>query len=370
MASWFCSNGQSTDAVLTTEANVIKNETNKGANTALRVGQMFLDLINSKVSILSPQLGTSSTSGYVWTATDALGNGSWQAATGNTYSAGTGLTLITNTFSVNSSQNISTLSNLTSNGLIKTSGGTGTLSIAISGTDYAPATSGTAIFYGNGSGGFSNVTVGSGLTFSGGTLSNSGSGLTVGTTAISSGATTKVLYDNAGALGEYSISGSGNVAMTASPTFTGTPTLPSGTIITTQTVGNNSTTPASTAYVDSNFRNQSVTISSNTFTLDFASYYQSIFYNTTAVTANFTVALSNTTNALSFEFKFKINGTGLTMTCPSDFTMQSGDANWSGTGTHIYTFNGVLSNVYYNMTGTYNVGRSKWEVVVSASDFN
>jgi hypothetical protein len=53
-----------------------------------------------------------------------------------TYSAGTGLTLTSTTFSVNTSQNITTLSNLTSNGLVKTSGGTGTLSTATAGTDY------------------------------------------------------------------------------------------------------------------------------------------------------------------------------------------------------------------------------------------
>jgi hypothetical protein len=56
--------------------------------------------------------------------------------------------------------------------------------------------------------------------------------LTVGTTTITGGTTTRVLYDNAGVLGEYVISGSGNVAMTTSPSFTtpilGTPT--SGTL--------------------------------------------------------------------------------------------------------------------------------------------
>ncbi len=53
-------------------------------------------------------------------------------------------------------------------GLLK---GNGTaISAATSGTDYAPATSGTSILYGNGAGGFSNVTVGSGLSFSAGTL--------------------------------------------------------------------------------------------------------------------------------------------------------------------------------------------------------
>jgi hypothetical protein len=62
----------------------------------------------------------------------------------------------------------------------------------------APATSGTSILYGNGSGGFSNVTIGSGITFAGGTLSATGSGGTVtsvtGTSpVISSGGTTPAI---------------------------------------------------------------------------------------------------------------------------------------------------------------------------------
>ena len=56
-------------------------------------------------------------------------------------------------------------------GLVK---GNGTaLSAAISGTDYAPPTSGESILYGNGAGGFSNVTIGTGLSFTAGSLSNS-----------------------------------------------------------------------------------------------------------------------------------------------------------------------------------------------------
>jgi hypothetical protein len=55
----------------------------------------------------------------------------------------------------------------------------GVVSAATSGTDYAPATSGTSILYGNGSGGFSNVTIGTGVSFAGGTLSAIGSGGTV-----------------------------------------------------------------------------------------------------------------------------------------------------------------------------------------------
>ena len=59
-------------------------------------------------------------------------------------------------------------------GLLK---GNGTaISAATSGTDYAPATSGTSILYGNGSGGFSNVTIGTNLSFSGGTLSVTAAG--------------------------------------------------------------------------------------------------------------------------------------------------------------------------------------------------
>jgi hypothetical protein len=62
-------------------------------------------------------------------------------------------------------------------GLLK---GNGTaISAAASGTDYAPATSGTSILYGNGAGGFSNVTIGTGVAFSAGTLSATGSGGTV-----------------------------------------------------------------------------------------------------------------------------------------------------------------------------------------------
>lgn len=48
---------------------------------------------------------------------------------GATTTAGTGITYSGNAFNVNTSQNISTLSNLTSNGFVKTSGGDGTLSI-------------------------------------------------------------------------------------------------------------------------------------------------------------------------------------------------------------------------------------------------
>lgn len=64
----------------------------------------------------------------------------------------------------------------------------------------------------------------------------SAAGIVVGTTTITGGTDTKVLFDNAGVLGEYTISGTGNVAMTTSPTFT-TPALgtPSAAVLTNAT---------------------------------------------------------------------------------------------------------------------------------------
>ena len=68
-------------------------------------------------------------------------------------------------------------------GLLK---GNGTaISAASSGTDYAPATSGSSILYGNGSGGFSNVTIGSGLSFATGTLSATNFGTVTSVTGTS-----------------------------------------------------------------------------------------------------------------------------------------------------------------------------------------
>lgn len=72
------------------------------------------------------------------------------------------------------------------------------------------------------------LTAGTGIGISNGagsiTISASAAGLSVGTSPIASGTTTRVLYDNAGVLGEYTITGSGNVVMSTSPTIT-TPTI-------------------------------------------------------------------------------------------------------------------------------------------------
>ena len=99
-------------------------------------------------------------------------------------------------------------------GLLK---GNGTaISAATSGTDYAPATSGTSILYGNGSGGFSNVTIGTGVAFTAGTLSATGSGGTVTSVAQSF---TGGLISVAGS----PITTSGTLALTVAGTSGGIP---------------------------------------------------------------------------------------------------------------------------------------------------
>jgi hypothetical protein len=130
-----------------------------------------------------------------WTAVDPTAGGSITALTGDVTATGPGSAAatiangaVTNAKLANSSLSIAgtstslggsisldMITGLGSTGLVKRTGANA-LGIAISGTDYAPATSGSAILYGNGSGGFSSVTVGSGLNFSGGTLSATGGG--------------------------------------------------------------------------------------------------------------------------------------------------------------------------------------------------
>jgi len=152
-------------------------------------------------------------------------------------------------------------------GLLK---GNGTaISAAVSGTDYAPATSGSSILYGNAAGGFSNVTIGTGVSFAAGTLSATGSGGTVtsvtGTApVVSSGGATPAIsmpaattsvngyltstdwttFNNKGSGTVTSVSGTGTVnGITLSGTVTSTGSLTlggtlSGVSLATQVTGN------------------------------------------------------------------------------------------------------------------------------------
>ena len=156
--------------------------------------------------VISISQATTSTDGYL-SSTD------WNTFN-NKQPAGSYLTAVsvvsTNGFAGTSSGGTTPALTLSTTipGLLK---GNGTaISAATSGTDYAPATSGTSILYGNGAGGFSNVTIGTGVSFAGGTLSATGSGgtvtsvaaLTLGTTGtdlsstVANGTTTPVITLN------------------------------------------------------------------------------------------------------------------------------------------------------------------------------
>lgn len=128
-----------------------------------------------------------------------------------------------------------TIKRATGSGLAKLT--SGVLSTATSGTDYAPATSGTSILKGNGSGGFSSAT--SGTDYSAGT-SALATGILKSTT--STGVLSIAVANDFPTLNQ-------NTTGTAS-NLSGTPALPNGTTATTQTQGDNSTKLATTAYAD------------------------------------------------------------------------------------------------------------------------
>jgi len=163
------------------------------------------------------------------TTGNTLAKSTLTAGTGISITNGSGSITVTNT-SPSSGGTVTSVSVVSANGLAGTVAtatttpaitlsttitgllkGNGTaISAATSGTDYAPATSGTSILYGNGSGGFSNVTIGTGVSFAAGTLSATGSGgtvtsvaaLTLGTTGtdlsstVANGTTTPVITLN------------------------------------------------------------------------------------------------------------------------------------------------------------------------------
>lgn len=226
-------------------------------------------------------------------------------------------------------------------GIVK-GNGTG-FTTATSGTDYAPATSGTSILYGNGAGGFSNVTIGSGLSFSTGTLSATGGG--GGTPA---GANTQVQYNNSGAFGASS-----------SFTFDGT-TLVSPNVSATASVSASSSAGAfsygTLSYADTNHL--------ATFQTDVNSYSQVEIQNTNAgasASADMIVA-NDITTATTHYGDFGKNSSGWTGTAGTNslsapnmvyLTATSSDLTLGTTTNNIVRFavNGGADSAQITSTG-------------------
>jgi hypothetical protein len=153
--SWAPAGGGSVSTVSVVNANGFNGSVANATSTpAITIGTSLTGLLKGTgAGISSAAAGTDYQAPITLTTTGTSGAATLVGNTLNVpnysstaYLAGTGLTLTTNTFSVNTSQNISTLSNLTTNGLIKTSGGTGALSIATAGTDYlTPSGNGSAL---------------------------------------------------------------------------------------------------------------------------------------------------------------------------------------------------------------------------------
>jgi len=122
-----------------------------------------------------------------------IGNSTGNTLTKATLTAGTGISVTNGAGSITIA-NTGVLSVSGTAPVVSSGGATPAISMAaantttngyLTSTDWntfnnkAPATSGTSILYGNGTGGFSNVTIGSGISFAGGTLSATGTGGTV-----------------------------------------------------------------------------------------------------------------------------------------------------------------------------------------------
>lgn len=231
-------------------------------------------------------------------------------------------------------------------GIVK---GNGTaLSAATAGTDYqAPitltttGTSGAATFVAN--------------TLNIPNYGGAASNITVGTTTITSGTNTRVLYDNSGVLGEYTISGSGNVAMTTSPVFT-TPSLGVATATTVNKVtitapatgstltiadGKTATHNASTTFAGTDGKTLTV---SNSLTLAGTDGKSLTLTNGLTVTTNDgTLAFGAASKTLTVNKTLTLDGTdSTTMTFPStSATIARTDAAQTFTGTQ--TFSQVIT---------------------------
>ena len=97
-------------------------------------------------------------------------------------------------------------------GIVKANGGS-PFTAAVAGTDYAVPTTGSSLLYGNGAGGFSNVTLGTGVTFTGGVLSATATGSGTVTSVNASGGTTGLTFSGGPVTASGTLTLSGTLAV-------------------------------------------------------------------------------------------------------------------------------------------------------------
>ena len=203
-----------------------------GGNVTFSGAHTFTGSLSANTSVTFPTAGTlaSTSVAQTWSATQTFNNGDFLLAggtSGTTTLAASATASGTITFpATTDTVALLAASQTLTNKTLSSTNTIGGVTIAV-GSDATGD-----LHYRNASGVLTRLAVGTGsqvLGVSGGLpawVTNAAS-LTVGSTSISGGTTGRVLYDNAGTLGEATVTGSlGNVVLSASPTLSGTVTMP------------------------------------------------------------------------------------------------------------------------------------------------